>query len=90
MLKISKVLYNKNQNHGPPPYITQCDSFHGIATIGESDRQMASLCGHVQTRADESGRERASVRGSESVVYTELIVLVFSFELDELEEGRAL
>ena len=51
---------------------------------------MASFCGHVQTRADESGRERASVRGGERVVYTELIVLVFSLELDELEEGRAL
>ena len=41
-----------------------------------------------------SGRERASarerVRGCESVVYTELIVLGFSFELDVLEEGRVL
>ena len=41
-----------------------------------------------------SGRERASererVRGSESVVYTELIALVFSLELDVLEEGRVL
>ena len=36
------------------------------------------------------GRGRASMRGSESVVYTELIVLVFSLELDKREEGRAL
>ena len=38
----------------------------------------------------ERSDERASERGCESVVYTELIVLVFSLELDELEEGRAL
>ena len=30
------------------------------------------------------------MRGSESVVYTELIVLGFSLELDVLEEGRVL
>ena len=62
----------------------ECDSFYGIATIGESDRQGWRVC------AEMSGRERASVRGSESVVYTELIALIFSLELDEQEEGRAL
>ena len=64
-----------------------CDSFHGIAAIREIDRQVASLSERVRARA---GEREERVRGSESVVYTELIVLVFSFELDELEEGRAL
>ena len=48
----------------------ECDSFHGIAAIREIDRQVASLKERVRARAGER------VRGSESVVYTELIVLV--------------
>ena len=53
-----------------------CDSFHGIATVGRSDRQVASWNGRVRTRAGERERARERVRGSERVVYTELIVLV--------------
>ena len=51
----------------------ECDSFHGMATIKESDRHVASWYGHVWARAGEIGRA-GECRCTHSGLYWFLVV----------------